>query len=312
MRAFARYAWAVVGYHLAVVAWGAFVRVTGSGAGCGRSWPTCNGEVIPRSPEVRTAIEFVHRVTSAIAVGLVAVLVVWAVRSFPRGHAARRAAWSAGAFLVAEALIGAALVLFGWVAGDVSAARGWAVAIHLANTFLLLASLALAATFAEAEPRPLSISGRGPLAAILLLALAAAVMAGATGAIAALGDTLYPALSFAEGLERETSTGASVLLRLRVLHPFAALGSAIASLAFARVALRSRPEPRVRTWTVAVVALVAVEVSAGVLNLALLAPAWLQILHLLLADVTWLALVLLSAATLATAPARPLGVVAGR
>ncbi|HEY6101456.1 MAG TPA: COX15/CtaA family protein, partial [Anaeromyxobacter sp.] len=131
MIAFTRFARAVLVYNLLVVAWGAFVRATGSGAGCGKHWPTCNGELVPRSPRVETAVEFTHRATSGIALVLVVGLAVWAFRAFPRRHPARRAAVATVAFMIAEALVGAGLVLYGWVAKDPSAARGWVMAIHL-------------------------------------------------------------------------------------------------------------------------------------------------------------------------------------
>src|ERR671937_2450642 len=149
MRPFRRFAWGVLIYNVAVIAWGALVRATGSGAGCGQHWPMCNGQVVPISPAMETAIEFTHRATSGIALVLVAALVVCARRAFPRGHAARRAAGFSALFIVTEALLGAGLVLFGWVAKDASAGRGFAMALHLANTFLLLASLALTAGFSR-------------------------------------------------------------------------------------------------------------------------------------------------------------------
>src|SRR5512146_257298 len=188
MRALTRFAWSVLAVNLAVVAWGAFVRATGSGAGCGRHWPSCNGEIVPREPAVATAIEFAHRATSGIALLLVVALVVAAVRALPRGHAARRAAWASLAFMIAEALVGAGLVLYGWVAKDTSPARGWVMAIHLVNTFLLLASLALTAEW-SGRPGGLVLAGRAGVAATLLAGAAAIVLAGITGAIAALGDT---------------------------------------------------------------------------------------------------------------------------
>lgn len=300
MRAFTRFAWTVLGVNLAVVAWGAFVRATGSGAGCGRHWPTCNGEIVPRAPAVATLIEFGHRASSGIALLLVVALLVWAVRAFPAGHAARRAAWTALAFMIAEALVGAGLVLFGWVAKDASAARGWVMAIHLTNTFLLLAALALTAAW-SAGPAGFAAPGRGGLAGALAAALAAVLVAGVTGAVAALGDTLYPATSFAAGLREELSPDAAVLLRLRVLHPFAAVAAGAALLAVARAALRARPDPRVRRAATAVAVLIAVEILAGALNVLLLAPVWLQLVHLLVADLLWLAAVLLAAETLAPA-----------
>ncbi len=305
MRAFTRFAWSVLAWNLAVVAWGAFVRATGSGAGCGRHWPTCNGEIVPRGAAVETAIEFTHRASSGIALLLVVALTAWAVRSLPRGHAARKAAWASLAFMLSEALVGAGLVLFGWVAKDASAARGWVVAIHLANTFLLLAALALAAVWSE-RPGGLALAGRGATAAALAAGLGAVLLAGVTGAIAALGDTLFPPTSFAAGLRDELSGNAHLLLRLRVVHPLAAIASGAALLVIARVALRARADERVRRAALAVAALVALEIAAGVLNVLLLAPVWLQLAHLLVADGLWLALVLLAAAALApaTVPAR--------
>jgi cytochrome c oxidase assembly protein subunit 15 len=305
MTAFTRFAWAVLGYNLLVVVWGAFVRATGSGAGCGKHWPTCNGEIVPRAPALETAIEFAHRATSGLALLAVVVLVVWAFRAFPRGHAARRASAWAMALVIAEALVGAGLVLFGWVAKDASAARGGVMAVHLTNTLLLHGALALAADWSR-HPGGLVAAGRRPVAAALASAAAVVLLTGITGAIAALGDTLFPATSFAEGLRQETAPGASLLLRLRLLHPFAAVAAGAIVLAAARLALRTRPEPRVRAAALAAAALVAFEIGLGVTNVLLLAPIGLQLVHLLVADLVWLSLVLLASASLAPggAPAR--------
>jgi len=138
-----RFAWAVVAYNVLVIVWGAFVRATGSGAGCGRHWPTCQGEVVPRAPVLETVIEYTHRATSGLALVLVVLLVILARRALPRGHAARRAAVAGLMLILVEAALGAALVLFGWVARDASPERGWVMAIHLTNTLLLLGALVL-------------------------------------------------------------------------------------------------------------------------------------------------------------------------
>jgi heme a synthase len=297
MTAFARFAWAVLGYNILVVLWGAFVRATGSGAGCGKHWPTCNGVVLPRSAETATLIEFTHRATSGIAFLLVVALLVWAFRAFQRGHPVRRAAVASMILMVTEALVGAALVLFGWVAQDQSAARGWVMAVHLLNTFLLLGALVLVADWSR-HPGGFSFRGRRAAATGLLGAVAMMLLAGVTGAIAALGDTLFPATSFAEGLRAELSPEASVLLRLRLLHPFAAIAAAAVLLVAARAALRVRPSERARRAALAIAVLVAAEIAIGIVNVLLLAPVGLQLLHLLLADLLWLALVLLASATL--------------
>lgn len=298
MRAFSRFAWGVLAYNLAVVAWGAFVRATGSGAGCGKHWPTCNGAVVPRAPALETAIEFSHRLTSGIALLAVLALAVWAFRAFARGHAVRKAAVVSVAFMIAEALVGAGLVLYGWVAKDTSAARPWVMAIHLTNTFLLLGALTLTAWWSQ---RPAGLAARAPgaLRPLLAAAFAAMILAGITGAIAALGDTLFPATSFADGLRQELSPNASLLLRLRVLHPVAAVAAAVLLVLASRAALNARPDPAVRAAAIAVTGLAAVELLAGAVNLALLAPVWMQLVHLALADLAWISLVVLAAASFA-------------
>src|SRR5512136_1928461 len=140
-----RFAWLVLAWNVAVILWGAFVRASGSGAGCGAHWPLCNGEVVPRAPALETMVEFMHRATSGIALLLVVALAAWVFRARPKGHPARRAAGASVVFILVEAAVGAALVLFGLVAENDSVARALFMAGHLANTFVLLACLTLAA-----------------------------------------------------------------------------------------------------------------------------------------------------------------------
>ncbi|HSB18890.1 MAG TPA: COX15/CtaA family protein [Anaeromyxobacteraceae bacterium] len=301
MKALRRFAWSVVGFNVAVIAWGAFVRATGSGAGCGRHWPTCKGEVIPRAPALETAIEFTHRATSGLSLLLVIALVVWTRRALPRGHAARRAALAGLGLMVVEALLGAALVLYGWVARDTSPERGWVMAVHLTNTLLLLGALTLAAAWIEAAPGPLA-RRPGGVAGALLLAAGAMVLAGASGAVAALGDTLYPASTLGEALQQDVDASARLLLRLRLLHPPLAVIAA-AAIAFAgRLAARAVPEGGVRRAAAVATALAVAQLGLGALNLVLLAPVGLQLAHLALADLTWIALAALAARALAPAP----------
>lgn len=302
MRALRRFAWSVVGFNVAVIAWGAFVRATGSGAGCGRHWPTCKGEVVPRAPALETAIEFTHRATSGIALLLVIALVLWTRRALPRGHAARRAALAGLGLMVVEALLGAALVLYGWVAKDTSPERGWVMAVHLTNTLLLLGALTLAASWVEAPAGPLP-RRPGGVAGALLLAAGAMVLAGASGAVAALGDTLYPASTLGEALRQDLDASARLLLRLRLLHPPLAVIAAAAIAFGARLAARTVPEGPVRRAAAVATALAVAQLALGAVNLLLLAPVGLQLAHLALADLTWIALAALAARSLAPAPA---------
>jgi heme A synthase len=294
---FARYAWLVLAYNVAVVLWGAFVRASGSGAGCGRHWPRCNGVVIPRSPSAETLIEFTHRATSGIALIAVVALLWMAFRRFSAGHAVRTGAVASMVLMLTEAGVGAGLVLLEYVAGNDSPWRAAWMAVHLTNTFLLLAALALTAWWASGG-RPVRVRGQG-LAGILALApIALVLLVGITGAVTALGDTLFPKTSV--GL----SSGAHFLERLRIVHPVLAIATAAFAL-FAASRLRVL-RPGRRTARLASVSsfLLVIQLVVGVFNVALLAPIPMQIIHLLVADAVWLALVLLAASALGVEDAR--------
>jgi heme A synthase len=209
-------------------------------------------------------------------------------------------------FMVLEALLGAGLVLFELVAQNASMVRAFSMVAHLVNTFLLVGSLTVTAWWASGGAR-FRLRGSGALGALLLLGLLGILLVGASGAIAALGDTLFPSRSFAEGFRADLDPTAHLLLRLRVLHPLLAVTVGLYLLVVARLAQRLRPRPAVRSLAAALSLVVLAQLVAGAANLALLAPIWMQLLHLLLADLVWIAAVLLAAASLATeqAPSSP-------
>jgi heme a synthase len=270
-----------------VILWGAYVRASKSGAGCGSHWPLCNGEVIPQAPQTATIIEFTHRVMSGLALVAVVGLVVWAWRSFPRGHRARRMAVLSVIFILTEALLGAGLVLFQLVAQDASVGRAFYLALHLVNTLFLLGTLALTAWYS----REGGMAGRwSPAVAGTLVS---AIVVSVTGAIAALGDTLFPASSLAEGMRQDASAAASFLVRLRIVHPVLAVLAAGYFAWVAIKALRSKPDGVVARIALFVLVVTLAQLGAGAINLALLAPIGMQILHLFLADLVWISLVLL-------------------
>lgn len=294
---FATFAIGVLAYNLLVVMWGAYVRATGSGAGCGSHWPLCNGEVVPRPERIETVIEFSHRATSGLALLAVVGLLIWAFRAYPSGHRVRAGAVLSMGFMLLEAALGAGLVLFGLVEDDDSAFRAIAMAAHLVNTFLLIGALTVTAWWASGGP-PFSVRGEKPLAVPLAGALLAMLALGVTGSIAALGDTLFPSASLAEGIRADFSDTAHFLLRLRVLHPVIAIGGGVYMIAVAGFIRRKRPDRATTRAATALIALVLIQLSAGFLNLALLAPIWLQMVHLLLADLVWIALIILGASAL--------------
>ena len=297
-RGYARYAWAVLAFTLLVILWGAFVRATGSGAGCGSHWPLCNGVMVPRAPALATVIEFAHRVTSGLALLVIFGLAVGAWRTYPRGHVVRVGAALSALFIVTEALIGAGLVLFEYVARDASVARGYWVGGHLINTFLLVASLTLTAWWASGGSPP-EVRGNGRIAALLAGGLLAVLVLGVSGAITALGDTLFPVATLAEGKALTFSPTAHAFVRLRIWHPALALLVGVGLGTVVIAAARARPGVAIRRLGVAVLALYAAQLLLGIANVWLLAPVGVQLAHLLISDLIWIALMLFSAVALA-------------
>jgi heme A synthase len=297
---FARYAWLVVAVNLFVIVWGAYVRASFSGDGCGSHWPLCNGEVLPTTGLIKTVIELTHRLTSGVALLLVIGLVWQARRLFPRGHQVRRGAFWSLIFILIEALIGALLVKFSLVAGNASVARAFVMSIHLVNTFLLLAILSLTAWWAMGGAA-VRLRGQGKVGTIFAVGLVGTLLIAVSGAVAALGDTLFPARSLAHGLSQDFSTTAHFLIRLRALHPVLAVGIGLYIVAAASYVNNFlRPvNVRTRKLTSILTTLFLIQIGVGILNVTLLAPVWLQLTHLLLADFFWIALVLTSASTLA-------------
>jgi heme A synthase len=295
---FAKYAWGVLAYNLLVILWGVYVRASGSGAGCGSHWPLCNGEVIPQSPQVQTMIEFTHRLMSGLSLILVVGLVVWAFRFYPKGHPARLGASLSMFFIITEALVGAGLVLFSWVGQNASIGRVISMSVHLVNTFFLLASLSLTAWWSSGGER-LRLRGQGLALWALGLGFLGVMLLGVTGSITALGDTLFPASSLAAGLQQDFSSTSHFIIRLRVWHPLIAISVGLYLIFVSLLLAMFRPSPRMKRFTLLLSGFFVLQLAAGLINLVLLAPVWMQLLHLLLADSVWIALVLLAANTFA-------------
>ncbi len=294
-------AWGTLGFNVLVILWGAFVRASGSGAGCGSHWPLCNGEVVPQAPAVATLIEFGHRLSSGAALLLIAVLAWGAWRWYPRGHPVRLGAALSGFFIITEALVGAGLVLLELVAKNTSAARGFWVAGHLLNTFLLLASLTVTAWWASGGGA-VRLRQRGGHLGLVVLSLTSVLLLGMSGAVTALGDTLFPAATLAEAEAQTFSRTAHLFVRLRVWHPLLAAAVGVILVLVLGSVLAARPGPRTRQLAAAVLGVYGVQLALGALNVWLLAPIPVQIVHLLGSDLLWIALVLFGASALAVEP----------
>jgi cytochrome c oxidase assembly protein subunit 15 len=291
-RALHRFAWGVLAYNIAVIVWGAAVRATGSGAGCGDHWPLCNGSVIQHYPTAATLIEFAHRASSGVALLAVVGLIVWTFRATPRRHLARSASVAALVLTLNEALLGALLVLLGKVAHDQSASRALYLSLHLTNTLLMLAALALTAHFLSRKLGFMhgSVELRAP--AVALTGIVVTLIVGVTGSLAALGDTLFPATSLHAAFVQDFSSDSSWLVRLRWLHPALSLvaGAFLVWLVYHGTRIQMH-----RRLSLTLAALVLVQFALGIGDIVLLTPTTMQLLHLFGADLLWVALIVLLA-----------------
>jgi len=297
-RRFAWFAWAVLAFNIPVILWGAYVRVSYSGDGCGAHWPFCNGQALPQNMTKPTIIEFTHRMMTSVDTVLVLAMVALAFWLYPKRHALRRYAVASFGFLIVEALLGAGLVIFRKVAHDQSIGRAWYLAAHLTNTMLLLAALTLTAWMAWGGISRLRIRSASPG---LLWAALLTVLISITGAVTALGDMLFPSGTLMEGVRRDFSGASPVLLRLRVAHPAVAVLGAAFVIWMALSLLRNSESPGAKAAATRLIALTVFQLFWGAANLSLLAPIWMQLTHLLAADLVWIAMVLTVAESAVTA-----------
>jgi len=311
MSRFAKFVWVVLAVNLLVILWGAVVRATGSGAGCGAHWPLCNGEVVPTAPQVETFVELFHRITSGIALVFVVVMLIGAFRAYPKGHAVRAGAVMSMIFMLLESLVGAFIVLMRLTGNDTSVGRAMVIAMHQVNTLLLIGAITLTGWWAMGGGR-IRLRGHGALAGMLIAGIIGLLIIGATGAITALGDTLFPATSLVQGLEQKFDPAANFMVRLRIVHPTLAVMMAVYVTVLAQFVAKRAGDDTTRRAARLLLALFFAQLLLGVTNVLLLAPVWMQLIHLLMADVVWITFVLLSASALsALQPAAMLATVDG-
>lgn len=290
-----RFAWAVLAYFIVVILWGGLVRATGSGAGCGDHWPLCNGTVIQHSPRVDTLIEFGHRITSALSFFSAIGLLLWTFAGTVRGHLARHAAVAAVVLTLIEAILGALLVKLGLTAQSQSPLRAPYLALHLANTLLLLGALTLTAHLLSRSCGYLRSQVRLVAPIRASIGIVVVLVVGVTGSLAALGDTLFPAESLATAFTQDFTAHSAWLVRWRWTHPtIAFLASVFLIWLMVRAAQRTAYWDN-RPLSATVLILLAAQYILGVLDVVLLAPIALQTAHLLGADLLWAALVVLTA-----------------
>ena len=283
-----RLAWLTLGVNLLIILQGAVVRISGSGAGCGSHWPLCNGEVIPLAPSTETLVEYSHRLLSFGAL----VLGGWLLS---RAHRARRdrpvlfrAASASFAFLILEALLGAATVLLGLTGDNATVGRGLLVATHLVNSVLLIGALTVTLIYARPNaPGAPKLRGQGLVGATLSVGLIGMLLLTFSGGVAAMGNTIFPSESLAAGLAADFDAASHPLIRLRVLHPLIAISVGLYLFLSLGLSWWLKPVPRARHVARLLFGVYVTQLLVGVLNLAFLGPVGLQLLHLLLAVVSF-------------------------
>lgn len=299
MSRLAKYAWFVLAYNIVVILWGVFLRASKSGDGCGQHWLTCNGEVIPSAPQLKTVIEFSHRLTSGLAFITVLILLIWAFRIFAKGNAIRKTALISFIFIITEALVGAGLVLTGNTAETLTAARPFWMIGHLTNTFILLASLSLTAWFASGG-KTFNFKAQPKVILLLGLAVFGVFFVGMSGSVAALSSMLFPSATLSEGIAKDFSETSNILLRLRVSHPILSVSVGVFLIFLASwFKSQARENLQIQRWANVLSILVFIQFASGLVTLLTLAPIVMQIIHLFLADAVWISFVLMSASVLA-------------
>jgi heme A synthase len=297
---FAKYAWFVLGFNLLVILWGVFLRASKSGDGCGQHWLTCQGEVIPSAPELKTVIEFSHRITSSIAGILVVFLVIWAFYRWSSDRIEQNrltflAAAGSFLFIVIEGLLGAGLVLTGNTAENLTPERPIWMAGHLINTFILLAFLTLTARYASGGNK-IKFEVGSKYLIVIAIGVLAIFLVGTTGSVAALASMIFPSGSLAEAMARDFSPTSHMLLRLRLLHPITAILTSVFLIFLSGwIAKESGNERKVARWSNVLSILVLGQLILGSATLLMLAPIVMQLGHLLLADLVWISYVLFAA-----------------
>lgn len=273
---------------LFIILWGAWVRLSGSGAGCGDHWPLCHGEVVPLTSSVKTLIEFTHRLTSGIFGITVFAQVIFSAREFGKRHPEFKASVVFLILTIIEALIGAVLVKKGLVVDDSSAMRAWVIGAHLVNTLLLMGSLTFCGFFHEKNAswrvdQTSSWEKYGTVIGLFLI-----LVVGAFGAVTALGNSLFPSESLAQGFESDFDPNAPFLIRLRIYHPALAILTGILWIALLTKWKEFKESAGAAQFTFI---LIFIAIAFGGVNWLLMAPVWGALVHLFLADLLWVSLV---------------------
>ncbi len=278
-------AWINIIFALFIIIWGAYVRLSGSGAGCGDHWPLCNGEVIPITDSFKTMVEFIHRLTSGLFGLTMLAMVYFSYKETSKNHPLRIATVIALVLTLIEALIGAVLVKKGLVEQNSSGLRAIVIATHLVNTLFLMATLISCVYFSLKDKwQQATVNKLDQRLFFIVMSLIILVVT--TGGITALGNTLFPSSSLAEGIMSDFSDKSHYLIKLRIWHPISAV--LMGGLFFIFNSKISRFD-NLKNISDINYAIIVIAIGFGVVNWLLLAPVWGALVHLALANAVWCA-----------------------
>lgn len=259
-------------YTLLVILWGAWVRISHSGNGCGDHWPLCEGAFIPTTGNHKTWTEYFHRLMSG-SYGLIVIYLFFRFRKFSLNSTFQKANLALLILMILEALLGALLVKGQLVTENDSVLRLIAMSFHQLNSFLLTGVTYLLYSLASTADQNKTLNLPRPvLFAFLILPM--------TGAVAALSSTLFPTISIWQGIVDDFSHDQHLFIRLRVLHPALAITIALSFVYFLYV----KNQTRLALEFLAAVAI-------GVITLLTLSPVYLKLAHLLMAHYLWARLI---------------------
>ena len=280
---------------LALAAIGGAVRATDSGLAC-PTWPGCftAGDFVPPA-DLNVWLEHTPRLAAGVVGSMIAGQLLWVLARFRHHMAILWGTVAAAVLVVAQALLGAVVVLL--------QLRAELVTAHLAMAMALvglLVFLAVAATGPVPRPGPLS---RVAIAAAAITYLQILVRGHTSGTGSGLAYADRPLL----GLFALTPVGGEPEA-FNVLHRVLALAVAAAVMVLAARARRSGATgwvarlPRIAAW------LVTLQIALGIANLATGLSFVTVIPHLAVATWIWAALVLealLAARVASAAPSEP-------
>jgi cytochrome c oxidase assembly protein subunit 15 len=286
---FQKFALGLLFYTVLVIVWGAWVRISHSGDGCGDTWPLCHGQLIPEAERGKTWVEYTHRLMS----GLYGLIVIYfyfvAHKLYPKGAFAKKAALFSLIFMITEAALGAKLVLFKLVASNDTPYRAFVMALHQVNSFLLTGAIALTYVSSLSEDhKPAQNKSAWYVSYFPLIIIAI----GITGAWASLSNSLFPSDTLLGGLKEDLATNSHFLIRLRIYHPLVALICGGSLSLFFWMKSQSAKSFMLQRRSFQMSVLLLCGILFGIATLMFHAPVWMKLAHLTLAHTIWVTLLL--------------------